>query len=72
MFSCQIFTEKNEMLSRFKSITLRFEKKSVPKFCRTKFVSCCVCLTCLLQPWSVCVEVVDPNTDSRDSLGHLE
>lgn len=36
----------------------------------------CVChvfgfLTCLLQPWSVCVEVVDPNAGGRYSLGHL-
>lgn len=28
-------------------------------------------LTCLLQPWSVCVEVVDPNAGGRHSLGHL-
>ena len=28
-------------------------------------------LTCLLQPWSVCVEVVDPNAGGRYSSGHL-
>lgn len=28
-------------------------------------------LTCLLQPWSVCVEVVDPNAGGRHSPGHL-
>lgn len=28
-------------------------------------------LTCLLQPWSVCVEVVDPNAGGRYSLRHL-
>lgn len=28
-------------------------------------------LTCLLQPWSVCMEVVDPNAGGRHSLRHL-
>lgn len=32
----------------------------------------CSLLTCLLQPWSVCVEVVDPDAGGRHSLGDLD
>lgn len=42
-------------------VALHYEIELVSLFCHT----------CLLQPWSVCVEVVDPNTGSRYSLGHL-
>lgn len=29
-------------------------------------------LTCLLQPWSVGVQVLDPNAGGRSSLAHLD